>query len=205
MPLAVALGLGAPALGLPYTIAAPIVIDGSNNGGSGVLGTILPVAGAAGTSICLGGSCVDAVSQDWLLVQIVLGAGSADVDQIGIGAVGSSAIGSGHYADAGETPTGGSVASGIAWIDFDHLNLGSALNLEAGETSDRLFAVFASGGLPGPGIPPIIPAGTASFTISSGANFSVQGTIVAIPEPAIALLVGSGLLLGAAARRRPLA
>jgi len=204
--VALALGLAGPVWALPYTLVAPVVIDGSNNGGSGVLGTLLPVTDASGTSICLGGSCTDPTSQDWLLVQFVLGPGSADVDQIGIGAVGSNALGSGHFDDPDETPTGGSVASGVAQIDYDHLNLGSALNLEAGETSDRLFAAFASGDLPGPGLPCCaIPPGTASFSISSGANFSVQGAIVAVPEPAVLLLVGPGLLLGlgAAARQRP--
>lgn len=197
-----ALGLATPAVALPYTIAAPVVIDGSNNQGSGVLGTLLPVTDLSGTSICLGGtSCTDPAAQDWLLVQLVLDPGSDPVDQIGLGATGSDAVGSGYFADPGETPTGGSVSSGVAQVDFDHLML-SALNLEAGETSDRLFAAFVAGDLPGPGIPFVFPPGTASFSISSGANFSVQASIVAVPEPAALLLVGVGLLGGAAARRR---
>ena len=72
-----------------------------------------------------------------------------------------------------------------------------ALNLDAGETTDRLFAAYSPvGSLPGPGIFPVIPPATASFMISEagGTNFSVTGTIVLVPEPTTALLLGAGLL-----------
>ncbi len=184
-----------------YTLSAPIVINAGNNGGSGVLGTILPETDSSGGSLTLAG--VGPGGLDLLLFRVQLSAGSADVDQVGASTIGVAvALGAGHFLDPDETPTGGSIAGDAGLLDYDHLNLGSALNLEAGETTDRLFVTFALGALPGPGLPPIFPPGTASFMISSGANFSVQGGIVLIPEPTALLLLGSALALLAFARRR---
>ncbi len=201
------LAIGAPsgAGATAYTVSAPISITASNNGGTGVLGTILPVTIVSGTSLCLGGTCTSPVLQDWLLFGISLSAGSAPVDQIGVGVPGvGTVVGVGHFADPfQETPTGGAVAGSVGTINYDYLAT-SPLNLQAGELSDRLFGAFALGALPGPGIFPIIPAGTVSFMISSGSNFSVSTTMaLAIPEPTTALLLGAGLAgLAVAGRRR---
>jgi len=187
---------------LAYTIAAPVAFS---NGG--ISGTINPVTNLTGTTICLAGTCGSTVTHDWLLVTVTLNGGSGAVDQFDISASGvTTAVGLGHYTDPDETPTSGlNPVTSISRFNYDNPNV-SALNLQAGETTDRLFGVYSPvGSLPGPGIPPPIPPGTASFMISKagGANFSVQGSIVLVPEPGTLLLLGGGLLgLGLAGRRR---
>jgi hypothetical protein len=186
---------------LAYTISSSIAFSNS-----GVSGTINPVTSLSGTSLCLAGVCTSSVAQDWLLVSVTLNGGSGAIDQFDLSAAGVTAVvGVGHFSDPGETPTAGSIPIGsIARISYDNPNI-SALNLQAGETTDRLFAAFSPlGSLPGPGIPPPIPPGTASFMISKagGANFSVTGSIVLVPEPGTLLLMGGGLFgLGLAGRR----
>ena len=196
------LGGASTAHALAYTISSSIAFSNS-----GVSGTINPVTDLTGTSICLAGACTSSVAQDWLIVSVTLNGGSGAVDQIDIAAAGVSAVvGAGHYSDPSETPTAGSIPiASIARFSYDNPNV-SALNLQAGESTDRLFAAFSPiGSLPGPGIPPVIPAGTASFMLSKagGANFSVTGSIVLVPEPGTALLMGLGVLgLALAGRRR---
>jgi len=187
---------------LAYTISTSVAFS---NGG--ISGTIDPVTNLSGTAICLAGTCTSSAAQDWLLVSITLNGGSGAVDRIDYSAMSVSAIvGIGHFSDPDETPTSGLIPiASIARFNYDNPN-NSALNLQAGETTDRLFAAFSPlGSLPGPGFPPVIPAGTASFTISKagGANFSVQGSIVLVPEPGTLLLLGGGVLgLGFSGRRR---
>jgi hypothetical protein len=167
----------------------------------GVSGSILPSFGGSGTNTLLAGSVTNAGAQDWLIFQVQLNGGSLSVDQVGVSSVGvATVLGVGYQASSGETPTGGSLSGSVGLIDFDHL-VSSALNLQAGETSDHLFGTFALGALPGPGLPPIIAPGTASFMISGGANFSVQGKIVAVPEPIA--LVGLSMGLAGLAAWRP--
>ena len=187
-----ALSMGSsPAWALAYTISASVAFS---NGG--ISGTINPVTDLSGTSICLAGTCSGTATQDWLAISVTLNGGSGAVDRIDMSAAGvSTIVGMGHFGDPGETPITGSIpVASIARFNYDNPNV-SALNLQAGETTDRLFAAFSPvGSLPGPGIFPVIPPGTASFMISkaSGANFSVTGLIVPVPEPGNA----------AAARRR---
>ncbi len=207
--LIVALGLGAALLiapssawALAYTISSSVAFSNL-----GVSGTIDPVTDLSGTAVCLDGTCTSSAAQDWLLVSVTLDGGSGAIDRIDFSAAGVTAlVGVGHFSDPDETPTSGVVASAsLARFNYDNPNI-SALNLEAGETTDRLFAAFSPiGSLPGNGIFPVIPPGTASFTISTagGSNFSVQGSIVLVPEPGTLLLLGGGMLgLAFAGRRR---
>ena len=202
----VGVGAAAPsgdASAAAFTLSAPIVINAGNNGGSGVFGTISPVTSLTGTSVCLGGTCLSSATQDWLLFTMTLSAGSAVVDQIGVGVAAVATVaGVGHFTDPSETPTGGGVSGSVGTINYDFLST-SLLNLQPGETTDRLFGAFALGALPGPGIFPVVPPGTTSFMISSGADFSVSTTMVLVPEPTTALLLAAGLAgLALAGRRR---
>ena len=63
--------------------------------------------------------------------------------------------------------------------------------VDAGETTVRLFTTYTEGMAAGQ---------TVSFMVSSGTDFTVQGTIT--PEPTTSALVGGGLLLLAFAGRR---
>jgi hypothetical protein len=199
-------GLAADRAGaLAYTIDGNTSLSGLQPitiNQSGVVGQILPVTSTAGTNICLAGSCSNPTAQDWLLFQVVLSTGSAAVDEIGGSSVGVSVVlGVGHYSDPNETPTAGQVVASQGLIDYADGVVGPG-NLEAGETTDRLFVTFNLGALPGPGLPALmIPAGTASFMISSGANFSVSGAIVQIPEPGLLGALAGLLGLAAAGHR----
>jgi len=200
-----ALSMGSSsAWALAYTLAAPVAF---NNVTLGISGTLNPVT-LGGTSICLLGSCTNAGAQDWLLVSVTLNGGSAAVDRIDMSAAGvATVVGLGHFSDPGTTPTASSTLPSASIARFDYGDpFVSALNLQPGQTTDRLFAAFSPlGSLPGPGIFPIYPPGTASITLSKagGSNFSVQGSIVLVPEPGTLLLLGGGALgLGLAGRRR---
>jgi PEP-CTERM motif len=188
---------------LAYTISSSVAF---NTGG--VSGTINPVTNITGTTICLAGVCGSSVTHDWLLVTVTLNGGSDPVDRIdmSVAGVATGAVGAGHFTDPAETPTSGAVPSGsLLRFEYDNPNI-SALNLQAGETTDRLFGVWSPvGKLPGPGIPPPIPPGTANFSISeanSANDFSVQRSIVLVPEPGTWLMLGGGLIgLSWASRR----
>jgi len=177
-----------------YTLSSSIAF---NDAGTGVSGTIDPVFDLSGTTVCLNDTCGDTTTHDWFIVTITLDGGSNDVDEIGIAAIGEPAIGGGHFDDSGATPIGGSLSGGAELFDYGHAGENSD-NLMAGATSDRLFAVFALGDLPGAGLPCCgIDPGTAQFMISlaGGTNFPVtgEGMIVLVPEPSTALLLGAGL------------
>lgn len=197
MALVLVLGLAGTGLvassaqAVPFTLTEAV----SFSFGNGAKGTILPVTDLSGTPSLLGGTVSDPASQDWLVFQIALDGDSDLVDQVQASVVGVSAVaGAGHFPDPDESPTGGAVEAAPAsrlLFDFAFQQVVAA-NLTAGETSDRLIAAFAAGSLPGDGLPFAgIDPGTASFGISSGANESIQATIVQIPEPSLALLLAA--------------
>jgi len=192
---------------IAYTIDGPVVIDASNNGGSGVFGTINPINAVNGLSPTSAGTYSDWNLQDILFVEIVLSGGSADVDQVAMGGAGVSVVGGAFYADGGRQSPNDSDEPAIelnttAVFNFEHLAT-AAGNLQGGETSTILAASFALGGLPPIGIGPTnILADMATFMISSGANFSVNALVVPIPEPGTAMILGLGLAGLASIRRR---
>ena len=211
LAMALVLGLAGAGLvassaqGVPFTLTQAVGFSFSN----GAKGTLLPVTDLSGTRTLLAGTVSDPTSQDWLVFQIALDADSDLVDQVQASVVGVSAVaGAGHFPDPDETPTAGAVEPAPAsrlLFDFAFQQVDPG-NLEAGETSDRLIAAFAAGSLPGDGLPFVgIAPGTASFGISSGANDTIQATIVQIPEPSLALLLGAaGGLALLRGRSRPL-
>lgn len=146
---------------------------------------------------------------DVLVFDIVLNAGSAPLDQIGVAVAtaptGLDPAGAGYLVAPGETPfpanavsisTGFNVWPGQALFDY-HLNGLSAGNLQAGEATRRLFVTWND---TGPNSPLNIGQ-TATFMLSSGLDQDFMVTIV--PEPASLALVAGGLVaLGLGLRRQ---
>jgi hypothetical protein len=104
-------------------------------------------------------------------------------------------VGAGSFVDGGKQGPDGLIldpiislvpllGTGTATFEFD-FGGSSAGNLEAGETSVRLFLTFANE-------TSLVEFDTVSFMISAGTDFTVQGQI--IPEPGTMILLGSGLL-----------
>jgi len=192
-----------------YTIAGPIAI---NDAGSGVIGTLNPVnviGAASGSQVTIGSyTTASDLGIDVLLFELTLSPGSADVDQLGVGGAGVFPIGGAYYAASGtQNPnqTAGSaleLLSSTVNFNFEHLST-AAGNLQAGESTGILAVSFNLGDLPPPGIGPLqILADTATFMISSGADFSINALVTpVIPEPGTALLIGLGLA-GLAGRGR---
>ena len=182
---------------LPYTLGSSLVITGSEAGNPGVIGSLDPVA--------LGSSLADPfavetgqtsfASHDVFVVQLTLASGSLNVDLVQV-AVSSTPFfgnpaGAGAFADiSGQAPSTATLPAFGFRADFGFP--GGAL--EAGESSTRLFVTYAPSGSA------LATGRAATFTISAGTNFSVQGTIV--PEPGTAVLLAFSLSGLAIHRRR---
>ena len=185
------------AAALPYTLESPIVLTGSETGNPGVLGSLLPVGLGSAMEDPLGITTGDTsfTTNDVLVFRLELTSGSTAVDEIQVTTVSNpfmgNPVGAGIFSDLGEqAPDQVSIPVFGLRADFGF----SPSLLEAGESSTRLFVTYAPQGSA------LAIGQTASFTISSGLDFSVQGTIV--PEPSTGLLVFLGLAGGAALRRK---
>ncbi len=180
----------------PYTLAAPIVISGTETGNPGVIGTVEAVA--------LGGTLSDprsleigntaSTATDLVVLRLVLAAGSVPVELLELAVASTpffgNPVGAGAFADSGATAPGAVSLPAFGFrADFD---FGSA-PLAAGESSARLFVTVAPEGSA------LATGRTASITLSSGTNFTVQGTIV--PEPTTGALLALGLAALATRRR----
>ena len=181
--------------------ATPYTIDSSVDLSVGALDVrFLPV-----TSIDPGtlgapqdGTVTDPTSQDWFVVEVsVLATSSLDLIGVGIGNPVSIAVGAGVLAGAGVTPTAVDATNPAPGTSdtplFSFAGFGSG-------TSDVLVVAFATGDLPGTGIPPFIPAGTVNFMVDNGTTVaSVSGTVVGgvtiVPEPGTAVLLSVGLIV----------
>lgn len=171
-----------------FTLPGPFVIDGSNNAGSGVFGTIDPVTDLSGLLGFTSGS-TDFALTDVLAVSVTLDPGSASVGGIEFGssaAVFGEPVGAGSFADLGDQ-----APSAVTHEPFDFASGGVGVftflsdQLDANETSVRMFVTYTPGHLMG--------GNTVNFMVSSGSDFTVQPMIV--PEPStFALLALTGLV-----------
>jgi len=185
------------AQGLAYTLAGPVAITGSESGNPGVVGTLLPVgvpSSLAGT-IALSSGDTSFVTNDVIVFAIALSAGSATVDEIGVGANSSpvlpNPVGGGAFAEGGsEEPDSVAIGSFTTLKATFEFVLNS---LTAGETTRNLFVTYSPAGSA------LVSGSTVNFSISSGLNFTVQTTLV--PEPGTFVLVAGGLALLGLRRR----
>ncbi len=230
------LGMPTPAAALIFTIDGDgdgfLDLDGSDDvafsftgsTGTGTAGSSLVSGTFRAVSILISDSDIAAqvgttgfAGRDVLVFDVVLNAGSAIIDQIGVAVatnpVGLNPTGAGYLVGPGETtaPTstlgvgaafgfnffsGFGVTPGSFRFNFglDALNAG---NLSAGETTRRLFLTWADDGA----FKPLEIGQTATFMMSSGTpdtNFLIK----IVPEPDTLTLVAGGLLAFALWRRR---
>jgi len=207
LSLVLALGIAAPASAVGiFNLDGPVVIDSSNDGGTGVRGQFLVVTDFDLSDVLVTDGTVNFATQDVFLVALELFGNSAPVDSFsftigvtGFGNLMSNPKGAGALNDAGGiTPISVTADNSVAFaavFDFSPV-------LNAGEQTVRLFATYQSqtGGN-------LLAIGqSVSFMVSSGLDFTVPGGTI-VPEPSTAALLGGGLLalLGSArtlARRR---
>ena len=191
----VAMLAASPAFATPFTLSNTVQITAANNGGTNVLGQLLPVFDISGAASLLAG-VVDLPNQDFFVFKLELYAGSDRVDQIGAAKVGvTPVLGVGFFDDLlGKNPTDGALSpitppadTGI--FNYSHTIIPDPGNLIPLETTDRLFVTYASGKLPG-------FLTLTSHMISSNTDFTITtGQLVEIvaPEPSVLLLMGAAL------------
>ena len=185
---------GSPASAAFFTLSDDVEITGGGSLG-GVLGFVESETDFSGSPHgSLVDGTIDFANQDVLVVRLALSIGSALVDQIGMSALSDpffpNPMGAGIFAgDVGVEPISVSVGPFTTLLGlFDY---GSGLL--AGETSVRMFVAFSPLGA-------LSDDNTANFMISSGVDFTVQGTI--IPEPGTGVLLAASLLAALALRRQ---
>ncbi len=199
-----ALGVAPAAWASPFTLTSQIVVDGTNNAGTGIFATIDPVNSLAGGGPLVTSGTVNAgfAGQDVFTFDITLSGLSADVNYIEVAVITSGFFGldlqgAGYFSgDAGQAPT----TVIFDFIEFEgdfDFSPPATGTLNAGETTVRLFVTYGPGSTMQIG-----DLVNIFFSPGSGAgDFMVQGTI--IPEPSTLLLVGGGLAaLGIRASRR---
>ena len=183
----------------PFTLSAPIPITGSETGNPGVVGTLQPAGpGALGQAIGLSNGDVSFVSNDVLVFSLSLSAGSSAVDSLGVGANSTpffgNPVGAGSFADSGggnQVPSSVTASAMLLLAIFDF----NPDTVSAGETTVDLFITYTAAGS-------ALSAGnTANFMISSGTDFTVQGGLAKIPEPASILMIAGALSVLALRRR----
>lgn len=173
--------------GTPYTLNAPIAITGGEVGNPGVVGTLHPVAldASLGDPFGITDGNVSFVTNDVLVVRLSLAAGSTSVDGLGVGANSTpffgNPVGAGAYAETGQAPSAVTANPLLLAGLFDFI----PDPVSAGESSVRLFVTYNPEGSA------LAVGSTTNFMISSGTDFTVQGTL--IPEPRSALLLATGL------------
>ncbi len=209
LPIAAALllcvGAAGTASALAFTLASPVLINGTNNS-LGVDGELRPVLDLSGSLLLSdvggnavaneGGASTSASGQDIFVVDLILNAGSSSVDALGM------TVGTPLFFinpnSAGAFDDTGSGRIGPTSVFADDLVLLSGLftfgaPLAATQTSVRLFVTYTPEG-------DMAFGQTVSFMVSSGTDFTVQGLIA--PEPGTGALLVMGLLaLGAYERR----
>lgn len=183
----------------PFTLSAPIPITGSEPGNPGVVGTLQPVGpGALGQGIGLSDGNVSFLANDVLVFSLSLSAGPSAVDGLGVGAASTpllgNPVGAGSFVDSGggnQVPSSVAASSVLLLGSFEFI----PDTLSAGETTVDLFVTYNPAGSA------LAVGSTANFMISSGTDFTVQGTLAKIPEPASILLLAGALGVLALRRR----
>lgn len=189
-----ALFVSSQAQATAFTVSAAVNFNGPN----GAIGTVNPVNDVSGAFGLTDGT-VSFGSQDVFVVDITLSVLSDPVDAVGI-SVGSplffvNPVGAGSFADGGSlvAPTAVLADNSVQLLGL--FTFGTAV--QAGETTVRLFTTHSPAG-------DIAAGQTVNFMISSGTDFTAQGTTaeVTVPEAGVLALLAVVGLGGLAVRRR---
>jgi len=194
-------GAAGEAGALAFTLDSSVAINSGNNA-LGVDGELRPVSDLSGSLLLSdvggnltpdeGGASTSSTGQDIFVVDLILNSGSSSVDALGI------TVGSPLFflnpQSAGAFDDTGSGDIGPTSVLADSLSTLAGVftfgtPLAANQTSVRLFVTHSSEG-------DIAAGQTVTFMVSSGTDFTVQGTTGSIvPEPGAGMLLTAGLLL----------